>query len=1168
MITNSQHPSFRSYKSILVVLAVSLGITSLSVMAGDDSQTTSLPPSALSVGGSASRIPFSVLGAKATTDCNGEGTGIEMSSEGAYVHTDFQKLAGRITREGLLLESTDKSGGSLQLTARAIGREGSNHHDLPKVGSVTVGESTVVFTRPGLTEEYSVSMDGVRQDFIVAERPTGTGQLQVDLGLSGARAEAVADGAKLTFDNSGRELIYNRLHVVDAAGRTLAATLKVHAADHLAVSVDDKYAVYPVRIDPTFSDADWVSLNPGMPGANDVVSAIAVDGSGNVYIGGEFTAVGTVTASHVAMWNGSVWSSLGSGVNGSVNTLVVRGNDVYVGGSFTTAGVVTVSNIAIWNGSAWSSPGSGVSGGIRAGIRALAVLGNDVFAAGLFTAAGGVVVNNIAKWDGLVWSALGSGTNSLILDVEPVGSDLYAAGTFSTAGGTEAKGLAKWNGSAWSALNDGIGYIGSIFSLAADGTDLYVGGDFSLYIDKHLTGSPHGDIAHNIAKWNGSAWSILGMGTNGIVHQLAAGGGTVYASGSFSSAGGLATRNIAKWNGSTWTALGDGLVASARALAVSGNNLYVGGAFRSAGGVTADFIAKWDSTAWSAMGSGMDGEIMATAVSGSDLYVGGNFTTIGGVSANRIAKWNGSVWSSLGTGMNHDVFALQVIGSDLYAGGRFTTAGDGPAGYIAKWNGSHWAPLGSGTNSIVQTMAAMGTDLYTVGYFQTPSGMSYNTVAKWDGITWTVLGSGMNNEVSALAVGGANLYAAGYFTMAGGVPANRIAKWDGSVWSPLGGGMDSMVYALAVSGPDLYAGGQFSTAGGVPAKCIAKWNGSEWSALGPAMTGPYSTYILALAVNGTALYAGGEFYTAGGVLGTQNLAEWTGTEWLAIGSGVNGRVSALSVSASSQLFVGGSFTLAGTTLSPHIVQADILLATPLFGVQVEAAPLADGSGPPVNFGSIAAGGSTSKIFTITNSGEADLTLAPITSDGANTGDFMVGPPASNTLTPGSSTTFTITFTPAAIGLRTAAIHIVGTGDYDIPFDIGLTGTGTAIPIIPPFPEIDVKQPAGSNLVDGRTKISFGTVKVGKSGSTKTFIIKNTGTAPLNSIAISKDGKHHKDFIVTSSGKTSLAPGSSTLFKVKFQPTAKGTREAWIHIQSNDANENKFDIKLTGLGAAK
>jgi len=63
-----------------------------------------------------------------------------------------------------------------------------------------------------------------------------------------------------------------------------------------------------------------------------------------------------------------------------------------------------------------------------------------------------------------------------------------------------------------------------------------------------------------------------------------------------------------------------------------------------------------------------------------------------------------------------------------------------------------------------------------------------------------------------------------------------------------------------VSGSDLYAGGYFTTAGGSAANYIAKWDGRSWSALGSGMNGQVS----ALAVSGSDLYAGGYFATAGG----------------------------------------------------------------------------------------------------------------------------------------------------------------------------------------------------------------------------------------------------------------------------------------------------------------
>jgi hypothetical protein len=57
----------------------------------------------------------------------------------------------------------------------------------------------------------------------------------------------------------------------------------------------------------------------------------------------------------------------------------------------------------------------------------------------------------------------------------------------------------------------------------------------------------------------------------------------------------------------------------------------------------------------------------------------------------------------------------------------------------------------------------------------------------------------------------------------------------------------------------LYAGGDFTQAGGSAANDIAQWNGSSWSALGSGMN--YAVY--ALAASGGTLYAGGIFTTAG-----------------------------------------------------------------------------------------------------------------------------------------------------------------------------------------------------------------------------------------------------------------------------------------------------------------
>jgi len=236
--------------------------------------------------------------------------------------------------------------------------------------------------------------------------------------------------------------------VEDATGRELTARLEVLSPDRLAVSVADANATYPVRIDPTFSDADWVSLGSGMDGN---VSALAVIGT-DLYAGGYFTTAGGVTANGIAKWNSLSWSALGSGMShylsgqsGCVNALAVSGTNLYAGGDFTTAGGVPANYVAKWDGSAWSALGSGVSGGFGA-VLALAVSQTNLYATGYFTNAGGVPANHIAKWDGSAWSALGSGVNWTVCALAADGAEhLFVGGQFSLAGTNVSHCIAQAN---------------------------------------------------------------------------------------------------------------------------------------------------------------------------------------------------------------------------------------------------------------------------------------------------------------------------------------------------------------------------------------------------------------------------------------------------------------------------------------------------------------------------------------------------------------------------------------------------------------------------------------------------------------------------------------------------------------------------------------------------
>ena len=876
-------------------------------------------------------IPFDQIGAVAGKQYAGDGLAVMSSPDGATLRCTFQRLDAHATREGLWLTSTKdgSKGEPFRIVAQAIGREKTQNLSLS--GEVKVNNQTAQFIRPGVIEEYSVGIDGLQQDFVVEQRPDGQGPLRMELKVDGAKAEAMRGGARLVLDDGQRNMAYNRLRAVDARGRELTAQLQVLSPNRLAVILDDAAAEYPVRIDPTFSDANWTTFGNELPGVAGTVYAEASDNAGNIYVGGQFTAAGNVLANNVAKWNGTSWSALGSGIGpdseGSsiVYALAVSGTNLYTGGFFGTAGGIAATNLAEWNGHSWSALGTDIpyiSTYYYSQVSALAVSGGNLYVGGNFTSAGGVPVNYIAQWNGSSWSALSSGLNGYVYALAVSGNVLYAGGYFTSAGGVAATNIAEWNGSSWSAL--GLGLNSEVEALAVSGNVLYAGGSFT---------TAGGVSATNIAVWNGSSWSAMGSGmsaslfSGSYVSAIAVSGGNLYAGGNFIAAGGVSATNIAEWNGNAWSAIGSGANSGVNALVVLGTNLYVGGGFTSVDGVSAEAIAQWNGNLWSGVGSGVNSWVYALAVSGNNLYAGGYFTMAGSVPASCVAEWNGSSWSALGSGIPENFFipvlALAASGTNLFVAGKFTTAGGVAATNIAEWNGSSWSAVGPGLNSQVAALAVSGTNLYAGGYFTAAGGVSATNIAQWNGSSWSTLGLGMYGGfggatfVQSLAVSGTNLYAGGSFTTAGGVAANNIAEWNGSSWSALGSGVngaDATVYTLAVLGANLVAGGYFATAGSVPASSIAQWNGSSWSALSSGVNGT----VYAMAGSGGNLFAAGQFTTAGGTSAT-NIAEWNGASWFALGPGINGQVEALAASGGS-LFAGGLFTSVGATPVGYIAQ--------------------------------------------------------------------------------------------------------------------------------------------------------------------------------------------------------------------------------------------------------
>ncbi len=694
-----------------------------------------------------------------------------------------------------------------------------------------------------------------------------------------------------------------------------------------------------------FSDADWIGMG-GIPGTDGVVLATTVDAEGNLYIGGNFLMVGDVEARRVAKWDGSRWSALGLGFGSPVFTatfsqvtaLAVAGTNLYAGGPLARADGTGL-DVARWDGTNWiaicSSLGRPESGGT--GISALAAMGNELFVGGRFSSVEGIPATNIAKWNGASWSAVGTGLNDSVRALAVIGSDLYAGGSFKNAGRVSANAVAKWDGSNWRALGDGVKddpnrlSPASVEALAVSGSSLYAAGRFSF-----AGGAP----AANIARWNGSTWSTLGVGLSGTTYAITVLGADVYAGGMFTSAGGTAAGLIAKWDGSSWAGLGGGVNGNVHALAAVGTNIFAGGAFTATGDTASRYLAIWTGSKWSTIGGGggVSSSVNTLAGSGTNLFAGGRFVMAGGRVARNIGRWDGGAWGPLGSGVsgpNSDVTALAVAGSKLYVGGFFTNAGGLLATNIARWDGREWSTVGSGLGrrlgGSVSALVVSGNELYAGGSFTNAGDTLATRVARWDGTSWSALGAGLSRalapsvgNVKALAVSGSDLYAGGDFDRAGGLSVTNIAKWDGAQWTALGNGVNNGVETLLVAGSDLYVGGHFTLAGGIEVHRLACWNGTAWQAVGNEISSDLYS-VESLAFSGGYLYAGGTFRPHMFESTPNRIARWDGRNWSALGSGLDASVSAV-LAWGEDLYVGGSFIKAGATISSRVARAKIGLA--------------------------------------------------------------------------------------------------------------------------------------------------------------------------------------------------------------------------------------------------
>ena len=453
-----------------------------------------------------------------------------------------------------------------------------------------------------------------------------------------------------------------------------------------------------------WNGTSWSAMGAG---TNGPVSRVFLEPGGDLLVTGNFTASGSVSCSNILRHSGGAWFALGSGlfdptfafVRGAVR---LTNGDWMVVGQFTTAGTATGNGLAAWNGSSWSTVGSGINGNV------LAVAGaanGDMIVGGDFTHAGSIEARGVVRWDGTNWSTMGSGIERVEALVCRANGDIVAG---------EFGGVSRWDGASWVPLGSLLGSKHAFLELPNG--QLIVGGQSGVHAWTGTNWSqlgtlpgtvyamaklPNGDVVAGgffnagaspsfLARWNGTTWLPFGDPGWTVFALATMPNGDLVAGGAFTTIGGVACDRIARWDGVSWSPLGAGFNYHVTALAVLADGDLV------ASGPYLGGLNRWDGASWSTPGpSGLNGvNTLAIMADGDVVAAGAGMMLVSGTSVianvarlsttcpatgstvgvgcsgagglNRLdvlsLPWQGTTVRSRATGLPTSALAVEVLG--------------------------------------------------------------------------------------------------------------------------------------------------------------------------------------------------------------------------------------------------------------------------------------------------------------------------------------------------------------------------------------------------------------------------------------------------------------------------------------------------------------------------
>jgi hypothetical protein len=285
------------------------------------------------------------------------------------------------------------------------------------------------------------------------------------------------------------------------------------------------------------------------------------------------------------------------------------------------------------------------------------------------------------------------------------------------------------------------------------------------------------------------------------------------------------------------------------------------------------------------------------------LIFAGTITQAGGnVTVNRIASYNPSTgeFARMGAGISP---GGNVIDVGVLADNSLVIAGSFSSG-VKRWDGTEWMPISAGGPTmgadpgVVTAMAVSGMDICAVGTFSAWNGVPVAGLARWNGSAWGAFGSAPA-DVFDVAIDAQGREVTG--------ERNFARRFGGGAFTANVTGLTQTVNRVwSMGGDRLAATGQFTAINGVAANRAAWFNGLAWSPM--AFSSPNITFTgpVVVAANGE-IFAGG----SGGVLNQHGVLRFRNNQWEPFATGLNGSITAMTITPNGDLFVAGNFTSAG-----------------------------------------------------------------------------------------------------------------------------------------------------------------------------------------------------------------------------------------------------------------